>query len=189
MEREAPLLHRITPCTSGDLWFGVALGSRGECLCWRLPGGAEHELVEDVHGAEPVLAGGVDVAADVEAILGDVVAGEAAGDLLLGFQGADAALAALLFVGHTPVSVVNRSTSACRPLQNSRSSRPGFCFVLFFGPGTLARPARTACRNSRASGPAMPSGMRESCWSRASCQAWMRPRSARCACTGQMAPG
>jgi hypothetical protein len=40
-----------------------------------------------------VLAGGVDVAADVEAVLGDVVAGQAAGDLLLGFQRADAALA------------------------------------------------------------------------------------------------
>jgi hypothetical protein len=40
-----------------------------------------------------VLAGGVDVAADVEAVLGGVVAGEAAGDFLLGFQGADAALA------------------------------------------------------------------------------------------------
>jgi len=40
-----------------------------------------------------VLAGGVDVAADVEAVLGGVVAGEAAGDFLLGFEGADAALA------------------------------------------------------------------------------------------------
>jgi hypothetical protein len=49
--------------------------------------------VRDVHGVRAVLAGGVDVAADVEAVLGDVVAGEAAGDLLLGFQGADAALA------------------------------------------------------------------------------------------------
>jgi hypothetical protein len=39
-----------------------------------------------------VLAGGVDVAADVEAVLGDVVAGEAPADFLLGFQGADAAL-------------------------------------------------------------------------------------------------
>src|ERR1035441_3115188 len=44
-------------------------------------------------GAESVLAGGVDVAADVEAVLGDVVAGETAGDLLLGFQGPDSALA------------------------------------------------------------------------------------------------
>jgi hypothetical protein len=48
--------------------------------------------VKDVHGILAVLAGGVDVAADVEAVLGDVVTGEAAGDLLLGFQGPDAAL-------------------------------------------------------------------------------------------------
>jgi hypothetical protein len=54
---------------------------------------AEHEVVQDVHGVLAVLAGGVDVAADVEPVLGDVVAGEAAGDFLLGFQGADAALA------------------------------------------------------------------------------------------------
>jgi hypothetical protein len=38
-----------------------------------------------------VLAGGVEVAADVEAVLGDVVASQAAGDLLLGLQRADAA--------------------------------------------------------------------------------------------------
>jgi hypothetical protein len=49
--------------------------------------------VQDVHGVLAVLAGGVDVAADVEAVLGDVVAGQAAGDLLLGFERADAALA------------------------------------------------------------------------------------------------
>ena len=65
---------------------------RGECLCGWLPGAAEHELAQDFHGGESVLAGGVDVAADVEAVLGGVVAGETAGDLLLGFQGADAAL-------------------------------------------------------------------------------------------------
>jgi hypothetical protein len=40
-----------------------------------------------------VLGGGVDVAADVQAGLGDVVAGEPAGDLLLGLQRPDAALA------------------------------------------------------------------------------------------------
>ena len=72
---------------------GSAPWLRGECLCWRPPGPAEHEVVQDVHGVLAVLAGGVDVAADVEAVLGDVVAGQAAGDLLLGFQGADAALA------------------------------------------------------------------------------------------------
>ena len=49
--------------------------------------------MQDVHGVLAVLAGGVDVTADVEAVLGDVVAGQAAGDLLLGFQGPDAALA------------------------------------------------------------------------------------------------
>jgi len=49
--------------------------------------------VQDVHGVLAVLAGGVDVAADVQAVLGDVVAGQAPGDLLLGFQGPDAALA------------------------------------------------------------------------------------------------
>ena len=65
---------------------------RGECRGWRPPGCAGHELVQDVHGVVSVLAGGVDVAADVEAVLGDVVAGQAAGDLLLGLERADAAL-------------------------------------------------------------------------------------------------
>ena len=49
------------------------------------------------------------------------------------------------FVGHTLVSSVNSSTSLRRSRQNSSSSRPGFCFVLFFGPGTrgtLARPGQ-----------------------------------------------
>ena len=49
--------------------------------------------MQDVHGVLAVLAGGVDVTADIEAVLGDVVAGQAAGYLLLGFQRADAALA------------------------------------------------------------------------------------------------
>ena len=62
-------------------------------LGWGQPGVSGHELVQDFVGAEAVLAGGVDVAADVEPVLGDVVAGQAPGDLLLGFQGADAALA------------------------------------------------------------------------------------------------
>src|SRR6266567_1828860 len=62
---------------------------RGECLRGRSPGPAEHEVVQDVYGVAAVLAGGVDVAADVEPVLGDVVAGQAAGDFLLGFQGPD----------------------------------------------------------------------------------------------------
>jgi hypothetical protein len=48
--------------------------------------------VQDVHRVLAVLAGGVDVASDVEAVLGYVVAGQAAGDLLLGLERADAAL-------------------------------------------------------------------------------------------------
>jgi hypothetical protein len=98
----------------------------------------------------------------------------------------------MLFVGHTPVSSVNRRTSLRRSRQNSSSSRPGFCFVLFFGPGTrgtLASPARTACRNSCSSGVRTLAGMASRPCSRAACQARIRPRSARCACTGQTEPG
>jgi hypothetical protein len=43
-----------------------------------------------------VLAGGVDVAADVEPVLGDIIAGQAAGDLLLGLQRADVAFGAVV---------------------------------------------------------------------------------------------
>jgi hypothetical protein len=69
------------------------LALRGDCPGGWLPGRAQHEVLQDGEGVAAVLAGGVDVAADVEAVLGDVVAGEAAGYLLLGFQLADAALA------------------------------------------------------------------------------------------------
>src|ERR1035441_10331311 len=84
----------------------------------------------------------------------------------------------ILFVGQILVSAVNRSTSPWRPLQNSSSSRPGFCFTEFFGPGTrgtLDSPASTACRNSFSSGPAISAGMRESCCSRAWWPAGMGP--------------
>jgi hypothetical protein len=47
-----------------------------------------HEVFEDLQDVVAVFSGGVDVAADVEAVLGGFVAGEAAADLLLGFQGA-----------------------------------------------------------------------------------------------------
>ena len=72
---------------------GFWLGLPGECLCRGSPGPAEHEVVQDVHGVAAVLAGGVDVAADVETVLGDVVAGQAAGDLLLCFQRPDSSFA------------------------------------------------------------------------------------------------
>src|SRR6266536_3381073 len=44
------------------------------------------------HGADAALAGGVDVAADVQPVLSDVLAGQPAGDLLLGLRGAQVAL-------------------------------------------------------------------------------------------------
>src|SRR3954471_19669827 len=44
------------------------------------------------HDACAVLADGVDVAADVQAVLGDVVAGQPSGDLLLGLGRAKVAL-------------------------------------------------------------------------------------------------
>ena len=50
---------------------------------WGCPGVAEHEPVQDGQDVLAVLAGGVDVAADVEPVLGGVFAGEPAGDLLL----------------------------------------------------------------------------------------------------------
>jgi len=59
-------------------------------VCWWSPGPAEHEVVQDVHGVRAVLAGGVGIAADIQAVLGHVIAGQAAGYLLLGFQGPDA---------------------------------------------------------------------------------------------------
>jgi len=48
-------------------------------VCWWSPGPAEHEVVQDVHGVHAVLAGGVGVAADIQAVLGHVVAGQAPG--------------------------------------------------------------------------------------------------------------
>jgi hypothetical protein len=46
-----------------------------------------HEAAQDGEGVVAVLAGGVDVAADVQPVLGDVFAGQTAGYLLLGLDG------------------------------------------------------------------------------------------------------
>jgi hypothetical protein len=57
----------------------VMAGVYGESsLRGRSPGLAEHEVVQDVHGVAAVLVGGVDVASDVEVVVGDVAAGQAA---------------------------------------------------------------------------------------------------------------
>src|ERR1019366_6913254 len=58
----------------------------------RVPGRAGHSGAQDVHDVAVVLAGGVDVAADVEAVLGDVLAGQPPRDLLLGLHGPHSAL-------------------------------------------------------------------------------------------------
>ena len=147
--------------------------------------------MQDVHGVLAVLAGGVDVAADVEAVLGDVVAGQAAGDLLLGLERADAALAdvarrpdarvrrepqdvaAALFAGFERlaagflVRAVLRARDAGHPRKPGEDSVPEFVFQ----------------RLGRVLGDSGKSR------SQAACQAWIMPRSARCACTGQTASG
>ena len=70
----------------------VAFALRRDRLGRGHPGMPEHELLQDFEGAGAAFPGGVDVAADVEAVLGDVVAGQVPADLLLCFQGADSAL-------------------------------------------------------------------------------------------------
>jgi hypothetical protein len=76
--------------------------------------------VQDVHGVLAVLAGGVDVASDVEPVLGDVVAGQAPRDLLLGFQRADAALAP-----NTLSNNVGRRSPAAATVRELRKHDPG----------------------------------------------------------------
>ena len=49
-------------------------------------GAAGHEAAQDGESVVTVLAAGVDVAANVQPVLGGVVAGEAAGYLLLGLM-------------------------------------------------------------------------------------------------------
>ena len=56
-------------------------GNRGH------PGVPGEQGVQDVEDIASVIAGGVDVAADVEAVLGGVVAGQPPGDFLLGLTG------------------------------------------------------------------------------------------------------
>lgn len=113
----------------------------------------EHELLQGFEGAGAVFPGGVDVAADVGAVLGDVVAGQAPADLLLCFRGR-APRSEMLLVGHMGVSGAKRGTSASRFRRNSGISLPGFCFTVVLGPGmrgTAGRPNVAARRNSRGS--------------------------------------
>ena len=145
--------------------------------------GCRHHGAQDVHDVAAGFAGGVDVAADVEAVLGDVLAGEPPRGFLLVFTGRTPR-SLMLFAGQILVSSQNRVTSACRSRQNSSRSRPGCWAVVFFGPGTrgtFEHPARTAWRNSCSSGYRMPGGISGWPVPRPACQARIRPRSARCA--------
>src|SRR6202167_6278252 len=72
--------------------MGAVLWSGRRGVGW-VPGVSGHGGAQDVHDVAAVLAGGVGVAADVEAVLGDGLAGEPPGDLLLGLDGADGARA------------------------------------------------------------------------------------------------
>src|SRR5260370_11987854 len=79
-------------CGGGrGLWrLGGWSGSGG---AWRLPGPAGEQAAQHLERPVSVLAGGVDVAADVEPVLGGVFAGEPPGYFLLGFRGPYSALA------------------------------------------------------------------------------------------------
>ena len=93
----------------------MRLALRGECLRGRSPGPAGHEVMQDVHGILAVLAGGVDVTADVEPVLGDVVAGQAAGDFLLCFQGPDSSFADVVQANRRlrVIGAVRRQRAGC----------------------------------------------------------------------------
>ena len=60
---------------------------------WRAPRVSGHDGAQHGQDILAVLAGGVDIAADVKPRLGGVLAGEPAGNLLLGLQRPDAAFA------------------------------------------------------------------------------------------------
>ena len=157
----------------------------------RSPGVPGEQAAEHVEGPVAVLAGGVDVAADVEPVLGGVFAGEPP-EIFCWVLVGRTPRSLMLFVGQIRVSVANRSTSSSRSRQNSSRSRPGCWAVEFLGPGmrgTADRPTATARRNSVTSGAAVSPGIAARPLSRAWFQAWIRPRSARCAWAGQCASG
>ena len=68
-------------------WVTGAVCGQAGCRVGWVPGVSGHGCAQDVHDVAAVLAGGVGVAADVEPVLGGVLAGEPSGDLLLGLEG------------------------------------------------------------------------------------------------------
>jgi hypothetical protein len=132
-------------CLSPDSWW-----LREECCCGRSPGPAEHEVVQDVHGVLAVLAGGVDVASDVEPVLGDVVAGQAAGDFLLGLEGAHAALADVV---RRPGARVRGEPRSVRNLKSFSTDR-----TVLLASASHLRPAQARVQSPFGYRPARPAG-------------------------------
>ena len=105
----ADVLERRRFGMSGGGVVGVCsgvrrLGGRGE---WWPPGVSGEGVADAGQDVDAVFAHGVDVAADVEAILGDDLAGEPPGELLLGFGRAQAARRprSLMLLGAAPSEV------------------------------------------------------------------------------------
>src|SRR5512144_3050220 len=79
--------------SAGGLSGCAGVRCSGGCGQWWLPGVSGEGVADAGQNVDAVFAHGVDVAADVEAVLGDDLAGESPGDLLLGFGRAQAAFA------------------------------------------------------------------------------------------------
>jgi hypothetical protein len=150
-----------------------------------------HELFQGLEGTEAVFPGGAGVAADVEAVLGDVVTGQAAGDFLLGLQGADASLAEVV---RRPGARVASEAEDVALVVAAEVQQLAAGLLPDGGPG-----AGDAADGGQAEGDGAAelssSGLRTSSgtagrsWSRAACQARMRARSAFIACSGQPLAG
>src|SRR5256885_1254035 len=98
----------------GPLWMlGEVRGGSGGCRAGGSPRISEGGAAEGGHDVGALFAGGVDVGADVESVLGDVFAGQSPGDFCCVLVGRRSR-SLMLFVGQIRMSSVNRRTSAWR---------------------------------------------------------------------------
>jgi hypothetical protein len=86
-----------------------------ERRCGRTPGVYGEEAAQDGEYVLAVFAGGVDVAAGIQPVLGGVFAGEAPGYLLLGLVRPDAALADVIQANRRlrVIGAVRRQRAGC----------------------------------------------------------------------------
>jgi hypothetical protein len=79
------------PADAPSVWPGTDATFEGKhsggCGGWWHPGVSGEGLMDGGHDVDAVFGGGADVAADGEAVAGDVLGLQAAGDLLLGLVG------------------------------------------------------------------------------------------------------